>query len=71
MGEFKTQSLHKAISATFAGENFVVVAFRKPTYPLIQYEALLNESKEKTGEFFLAISKPDWEAFLKSGRTSN
>jgi hypothetical protein len=37
-----------------------------PAYPLIQFEARLDKSKEKTGELFLAVGKAEWEAFAKA-----
>jgi len=41
-------------------------AVRKPTYPLLQYEARLETSKEKTGALFMAVSKAEWDRFYKA-----
>jgi hypothetical protein len=47
-------------------EKYYYGGIENPTYPLIQYEARLDKSKEKTGELFLAVSKTEWEAFIKT-----
>jgi hypothetical protein len=51
---------------TLEEERYSPTGMENPTYPLIQYEADLDKGKEKTGELFLAVSKPEWEAFLKT-----
>jgi hypothetical protein len=53
-------------TTTSQEERYSSAGIENPAYPLIQYEARLDKNKGKTGELFLAVSKPEWEAFLKT-----
>jgi hypothetical protein len=68
LGPGSAMPYYKAFARTTATsefERYYSVGTENTTYRPIQYEARLDKGKEKTGELFLAVSKPEWEAFMK------